>query len=129
MLILKFRKYNNSLYKLSSDFQIVTVLGLQFIIFILQQLHNLITTALLAAYVSNQSQLCLSVQVNRVFKRDSIEASIFIFRTIFALSTLSNSLSCCTKIVLLWEVLLDGELGLNKPKQTTLLQYLQTWLI
>ena len=46
MLILKFRKYNNSLYKLSSDFQIVTVLGLQFIIFILQQLHNLITTAL-----------------------------------------------------------------------------------
>ena len=47
MLILKFRKYNNSLYKLSSDFQIVTVLGLQFIIFILQQLHNLITTALL----------------------------------------------------------------------------------
>ena len=45
MLILKFRKYNNSLYKLSSDFQIVTVLGLQFIIFILQQLHNLITTA------------------------------------------------------------------------------------
>ena len=46
MLILKFRKYNNSLYKLSSDFQIVTVLGLQFIIFILQQLHYLITTAL-----------------------------------------------------------------------------------
>jgi len=50
MLILKFRKYNNSLYKLSSDFQIVTVLGLQFIIFILQQLHNLITTALLSAF-------------------------------------------------------------------------------
>lgn len=49
MLILKFRKYNNSLYKLSSDFQIVTVLGLQFIIFILQQLHNLITTALVAS--------------------------------------------------------------------------------
>ena len=51
MLILKFRKYNNSLYKLSSDFQIVTVLGLQFIIFILQQLHNLITTALLGTKV------------------------------------------------------------------------------
>ena len=50
MLILKFRKYNNSLYKLSSDFQIVTVLGLQFIIFILQQLHNLITTALWFAF-------------------------------------------------------------------------------
>ena len=51
MLILKFRKYNNSLYKLSSDFQIVTVLGLQFIIFILQQLHNLITTALMICFV------------------------------------------------------------------------------
>ena len=58
MLILKFRKYNNSLYKLSSDFQMVTVLGLQFIIFILQQLHNLITTALLMLkYRSSQSNL------------------------------------------------------------------------
>ena len=53
MLILKFRKYNNSLYKLSSDFQIVTVLGLQFIIFILQQLHNLITTALLHIIITS----------------------------------------------------------------------------
>ena len=56
MLILKFRKYNNSLYKLSSDFQIVTVLGLQFIIFILQQLHNLITTALL---ICQDNLICL----------------------------------------------------------------------
>ena len=47
MLILRFRKYNNSLYKLSSDVQIVTAQGLQFIIFTLQQLPNLITTALL----------------------------------------------------------------------------------
>ena len=54
MLILKFRKYNNSLYKLSSDFQIVTVLGLQFIIFILQQLHNLITTALSRSLIVSQ---------------------------------------------------------------------------
>ena len=53
MLILKFRKYNNSLYKLSSDFQIVTVLGLQFIIFILQQLHNLITTALVCCIMKS----------------------------------------------------------------------------
>ena len=61
MLILKFRKYNNSLYKLSSDFQIVTVLGLQFIIFILQQLHNLITTALVSQLMFHFIPLALRI--------------------------------------------------------------------
>ena len=63
MLILKFRKYNNSLYKLSSDFQIVTVLGLQFIIFILQQLHNLITTALLMANLCHSDLLFTKIRI------------------------------------------------------------------
>ena len=63
MLILKFRKYNNSLYKLSSDFQIVTVLGLQFIIFILQQLHNLITTALVICQKKFKHFACSSTAI------------------------------------------------------------------
>ena len=67
MLILKFRKYNNSLYKLSSDFQIVTVLGLQFIIFILQQLHNLITTALV------NSNLYTNPEVNNRLSDETLE--------------------------------------------------------